>query len=206
MDLAASDGTSSFSSCSGGWKSKIRSAGPKPHPPSWATETPSLPSAPPTLHPAASVWPSGHSSSASGPSSPPTSLLRTRQGCLGPTWMIQGRLHSVTCTNSAKSGGSCRFQEPAHLRGCIYLARSNRFSEDQGGMDSAGAGALAAERQAGGVLELPSRGRDLGVVVTQGERGEWKWTNINFHGFPVFSCSKATSCRPHLFPKASEED
>ena len=43
-------------------------------------------------------------------------------------------------------------------------------------------------RQAG-VLESPSRGRDLGVAVTQGERGEWKWTNIHFHGFSVFSCS-----------------
>ena len=68
-------------------------------------------------------------------------------------------------------------------------------------MDSAGAGHWLQRGRRAGVLEPPSRGRDLGVAVTQGERGEWKWTNINFSGFPVFICRQGLVPSATSFPK-----
>lgn len=75
MDLAASEGTSSFSlSCSGGWQSKLRSARPN-HILTQGCRSPSLPSAPshPTFQrPAA--WPRGHSALLLGRHHPPPHL------------------------------------------------------------------------------------------------------------------------------------
>lgn len=45
----------------------------------------------------------------------------------------------------------------------------------------------------------------MGVVVPRGEKGEWKWTNINLVDSPRLFAGKATSHQPHLFPEASEE-
>lgn len=72
-------------------------------------------------------------------------------------------------------------------------------------MDSAGAGTSAARRQAGGVSELSSRGRDLGVVVPLRVKGEWKWTNINLVDSSVCCRQGHVPHQPHLFPEASEE-
>ena len=155
MDLAASDGTSSFASCSGAWQSEIRSAGSKPHPRSWAAEpSPSLQPSPPTPRPSAQRPAQQSLRFCFWVITTPTSLLRTHQGCLGPVWTIQGCLHLSHLQRLCQSGGSCRFQESARLRGCVYLARSDRVLwglcfRGPGRHGLCRSGALAAERQAG---------------------------------------------------------